>query len=193
MEIEEEVAAVDTNKKRSIATTIPTAKSGQAMLELMIGLVALMAIVAGLLQVASLTRARTDTMVEARAEAGRYSFGGLGLSERPQYIRNIDAGPDGRTYSYDDTRNLAGGGAFHDIIISKATSSPDQWSIMSDLRNTSFSELNNSGNPVSTFGLIKGSSSESIPLSSAVRSLLYRADSIDIKSDVWTTWTQGIY
>jgi hypothetical protein len=163
------------------------------MLELMIGLVALMALVAGLLQVASLTRAQTDTMVEARAEAGRHSFGSLGISERPQYIREIDAAPDGRTYSYDDTRTTAGGGAFHDIIISQATSEPDQWTVLSDLHNTSFSELNNSGNPISVFGLIEGTASESVSLQPAVRSLLYRADLINIKSDVWTTWTRGVY
>jgi len=163
------------------------------MLELVVGLIALVVLVAGLLQVASLTKAQTDTMVEARAEAGRNAFGNFGDASPPQYILAIDSGPDGRTYSYDDRRTTAGGGPFHDMIISKAVSDESQWTIMQDARNKSFTALNNSGNPVSTFGLLKGSSSKTVILQPAVRSLIYRADQIEIKSDVWATWTEGVY
>ena len=167
--------------------------SGQAMIEVMVGLIALLVLVAGLLQVASLTKAQTDTMVEAREEAGRRAFGDLTLSESPEYIASIEVGDDGRTYSLDDTTTPASGGRFHRDITSKTVSDQSEWAILEELPDQSFPSLNNAGTPISTFGLLKGSSSSTIQLRPAVRSLIYRAESIEIESDVWSTWTRGIY
>ncbi len=163
------------------------------MIEVMVGLVALLVLVAGALQLASLTKAQTDTVTEAREEAGRRSLSDLPLSETPEYIRDIDAGADGRTYSYDDTTTRAGGGIFHDTITARAVSDPDQWSILDEAKNKSFSALNNAGSPIANFGLLKGSANRTVPLLPAVRSLIYRADEIDLESDVWSTWTKGVY
>jgi len=167
--------------------------SGQAMIEVMVGMIALLVLVAGTLQLASLTKAQTDTMAEAREEAGRRSLSDLPLSETPQYIRDIDAGPDGRTYSYDDTTTRAGGGLFHDTITARAVSNPGEWSILDEAENKSFSALNNAGSPIANFGLLKGSATRTITLRPAVRSLIYRAEEIDMESEVWSTWTKGVY
>jgi hypothetical protein len=163
------------------------------MTELMVGMIGLLVLVAGILQVASLTKARTDAMVEAREEAGRRALADASLSENPEYIKDVEVGPDGRTYSYDDTHTRAGGGAFHDVIINRTVADSSQWQIMEDIHNKSFSALNNAGSPIASFGLLKGEATRSIQLRPAVRSLIYRAERIDIKCDVWTTWTRGVY
>jgi hypothetical protein len=163
------------------------------MIELMTGLIGLMVLIAGLLQVASLTKARTDAMVEAREEAGRRALGNAALSQSADYIRDIEVGPDGRTYSYDDTHTRASGGPFHDIIVDRAVRNASQWQILEDANNKSFSALNNAGSPVATFGLVKGEAHRTIQLRPAVRSLIYRAEQINIQCDVWSTWTRGVY
>jgi len=163
------------------------------MIEIMVGLIALLVLIAGLLQVASLTKAQTDTMVEAREEAGRRSLSDTSLSAPPEYIQKIDAGADGRTYSYDDTKTRASGARFHDTITARTVSDQSQWDILEESENKSFSELNNAGSPISTFGLLNGNASRTITLRPAVRSLIYRAEEIEIESDVWSTWTKGIY
>ncbi len=164
------------------------------MIEVMVGLIALLVLVAGLLQVASLTKAQTDSMVEAREDAGRRAFSeNQAFSETADYIQDIEVGPDGRTYSLDDTTTPANGGRFRRDIISHTVSAENQWEILEELPDQSFTTLNNAGNPISTFGLLKGSASRTITLRPAVRSLIYRAEEIEIESDVWMTWTKGIY
>ncbi len=167
--------------------------SGQAMIEVMVGLIALLVLVAGLIQVASLTKSQTDTMVEAREEAGQRSFWDLPLSETAEYIQDVEVGPDGRTYSLDDTTTDASGAVFHDTITAKAVRDQSEWAILEQLSDQSFPSLNNAGTPISTFGLLKGNATRTVPLRPAVRSLIYRAEEIEIESDVWTTWTRGIY
>ena len=163
------------------------------MIEVMVGLIALLVLIAGMLQVASLTKAQTDTMVTARKQAGQKAFGYSALSESPEYILDIDLGPDGRTYSLDDTTTRASGALFREAIVAKAVRDHSQWDILDELPDQSFSTLNNAGTPISTFGLLKGSASTNLTLRPAVRSLIYRAETIEIKSDVWMTWTKGIY
>jgi hypothetical protein len=132
-------------------------------------------------------------MTEAREEAGRRSLSDLPLSETPEYIRDVSAGDDGRTYSYDDTTTRAGGGLFHDTITARAVRNREQWDILDEANDKSFSALNNAGSPIANFGLLKGSATRTIPLIPAVRGLIYRADEIEIESDVWSTWTRGVY
>ena len=56
-------------------------KAGQAMIEFIIGLVALLVLFAGLLQIIEVGRVRTEKMFEARAEAGRLAIMELGQGE----------------------------------------------------------------------------------------------------------------
>ncbi len=168
-------------------------RSAQAMIEVMVGLVALIVLIAGLLQVASLTRARTDAMVAARDEAGGLAMLDAPISELPDYIYQIDAGPDGRTYSYDDETSTANPAAFDAVIVDQAVSEADEWEVLEALPTSPFADLHGSLAPAGAFGLLKGDASETVTLLPAVRSLLYRADEIDVECDVWMTWTRGIY
>ena len=75
---------------------------GQATTELVIGLVALMAVFMGLLQVASLSRDNVENLIEARESADRnVGNGTLGGAGRP--IVGWDEGDDGLSFTADDT------------------------------------------------------------------------------------------
>ncbi len=167
--------------------------SGQAMIEVMAGLVALIVLIAGLLQVASLTRAQTNTMVKARREAGNLALLDLPFSEFPDYIRDIQVGPDGRSYSQDDTTTYAFPSDFNRDITELVTEQSSDWDVIDALPNSPLSSLHNANTPATEFGLLKGDASETITLLPAVRDLLYRADEITVESEVWMTWTRGIY
>jgi hypothetical protein len=171
----------------------PLSLAGQAMIEVMVGLVALIVLIAGLLQVASLTRARTDAMAAAREEAGGLALLDYPVSDIPDYIGEIDAGADGRTYSYDDERSGANAGAFDAIIVDRTVSDSSEWDVLEELPNSPFSDLHGAMMPAAAFGLVKGDASETVTLLPAVRSLLYQANEINIECDVWMTWTRGIY
>ena len=172
---------------------VPLSLSGQAMIEVMVGLVALIVLISGLLQVASLTRARTDAMAAAREEAGGLALLDAPVSDLPDYIYAIDAGADGRTYSYDDESSSANAAAFDATIVNRVVSNSSEWAVLDALPNSPFSDLHSSLTPAAAFGLVKGDASETVTLLPAVRSLLYRADEVDIECDVWMTWMRGIY
>ncbi len=163
------------------------------MIEVMVGLVTLIVLIAGLLQVASLTRARTDAMASARAKAATRALEISPFSEFPDYIHEISAGPDGRTYSHDDEANYADPELFDATIVNRAVSNSSEWAVLEAVPTNPFADLHGSLSPASAFGLLKGDASEPVTLIPAVRSLLYRADEIDVECEVWMTWTQGIY
>ncbi len=168
-------------------------KQGQAMIELIIGLVAVLVLVSGLLQVASLTKNHTDAMVEARGEAGRKAVDLFGGAESGDYIKDWEAGADGKRYTRDDDFTGGSRGAFVGTIVDKAGRSQEDWDIITRTPHKGMAELRSGAEPTETFGLLHGEARRDVVLLPAVRSLLYRADSIDVESEAWMTWCTGIY
>lgn len=163
------------------------------MIELIIGLVAVLVLVSGLLQVASLTKTHTDVMVEARRQAGRKAVNLFGGSESAEYIRDWEPGDDEKRYTRDDSFTDGSRGAFVGTIVDKAGRAQNDWDIIARTANKGVSELRAGSEPTETFGLVRGYESRDVELLPAVRSLLYRAHSIDVESEVWMTWCTGIY
>ena len=93
--------------------------NGQAMIEFIAGLVAVLVLFAGLLQVVSLTQARTEALVSARREAGARSMSASAARLSPDYIRHILEGPDAKRYSADDMKTPANPARLRSTIINR--------------------------------------------------------------------------
>jgi hypothetical protein len=199
VEEDQEADAVDTKTDRQETRggrqegDAALTRSGQALVELMVGLVALVVLIAGIIQVAGLTRIQTDSLVEARREVANKLFLDSPVSALPEYIDDIDVGQDGKSYSSDDARSSGDQSLFKNTIASKAAGTASEWNIMDALPTSPFSQLNNAPAPVTAFGLLHGDAEATVDTIPAVRSLLYDADQINVKCDVWMTWTRGIY
>ena len=171
-------------------------RSGQAMVELLVGLVVLVVLFAGLLQVASLSKTHNETMVVARRKAGALAMlepsGGI-FTLSPDYIRDWHEGSDQKRHTKDDVFTDADPVLFENTIVEKAAGTPYEWQILDGAPTNGVVFLHGNINPESTFGLLKGHDSQNVLLLPGVRSLLYKADSIDVECDVWMTWTKGIY
>jgi len=173
-------------------------RAGQAVVEFLVGLVAVLVLFAALLQMASLNKAHTDTMVEARRQAGELAMlqlgPGLEIMSDPDYILNWQEGPDGKRHTRDDRFSSASPAAFNAVIVDLAAPNAEGWTIIDSVPDNRLTGLHNDPDPVAGFGLVRGHHSVSdVPLLPAVQSLLYRAESIDVESEVWLTWTKGIY
>ena len=194
---DQEDDAVDTNIKTRQDALTPR-RAGQALTELVVGLVAVMALLAGLIQIALLTRAQTDVMIEARkkaAEAAMRAPRDGDFIAIPSYIHEVTAGHDKRSYSRDDEHTLIlpdSGDNFSSTIVDKSTVDSD-WQLLEALPTRPFCDLRGSDNPAALFGLVEGTASKNIPISAAVKSLLYRADSIDVEARVWIPRTGDFY
>jgi len=172
-------------------------RGGQAMVEFVVGLVALLALFAGLLQLAALTRAHTDAMAAAREQAGERALLDTEpapiVAGTPDYIRDWNPGPDRRSYSRDD-RFTGGNQAFFDrVIVERAADGPSGWSILDSLPENRLTGLHCNPNPVARFGLVRGRERAGVPMISAAQELLYHAREIEIEANVWMTWMKGIY
>jgi len=163
--------------------------AGQALVEFVVALVAILVLFAGVLQIGLLTSTRTQTMIDAREEAGQNAIAPLSVSPVPDYIENWQAGSDTRRYSADDVFTTANAADFSGQLVTYGHPEDLQSWVPANL----VSPLYQNPNPVSMFGLVSGDASETVPLLPAVTHLLYAADSIKIYSEVWLGWSQGIY
>jgi len=168
-------------------------RNGQALVELIVGLIVILALTAGMLQVASLTRASANVMEAARSHAGERAFSETYFSPFPDYIAEVLPGPDGRAYTRDDETTAADSGAFIATIVNRSAGSADGWAVLDEIPANPVNRLREAPVPVFEFGLIGAIELETIPLLPAVRNLIYAADEIEVEGRAWSTWTRGIY
>lgn len=168
-------------------------KNGQAMVEFIVGLVAVLVLFAGLLQVVSLTQARTETIVAARREAGQRAIAASANHMAPDYIRHVLEGPDRSRYSADDAHTLANPYLLQNVVISRAASDPSDWIVIDAAPNTALSDLRANPNPITDFGFLSGRDSRTIEVIPTIRDLVYDANSITVETEVWMPWTRGMY
>ncbi len=163
------------------------------MTELMAGMVAVVVLLAGLIQLISLTRAETDVMNEARAEAGRDAMNSVYSDGNANYIRDWEKAADEKAYTRDDEFTDGDTARFRSVVVARAGNSQSDWDTLNSVPNNRISALGAGQDPARAFGLVRGYESETIQLLPATRSLIYRADEIELESEVYMTWTTGIY
>lgn len=166
-------------------------RAGQALIETVIALVALMAICAALVQLSRLGRARTEALAAARLEAGQQAmrdFYTLPMPA-PAFIYNWNVGGDRRSHSADDAPQLALSGTVDTGLLAPAH--PDD--LAARLPGNALSGLAGRRPVVSGFDFVHGRvTSERITLLPVVRHLLYDAEDVRIIADAWLTWTREV-
>ena len=172
------------NRKSEMRST------GQAMVEFIVRLVIVLVLLVGLIQVGQLTHARTRTMIAARAAAGQLAMAPtVPVSEVAPLIYNWVPGPDLRRHTHDD---LA-------LVTSNAATLPGELVGQAHLEQVpdapvnALATLRDSPNPAGAFFLVKGKASESVPILPIIRRLVYAHSTLEVKSDAWLVWAEGIY
>lgn len=176
---------------RHSAFNTSRSRSGQALVEMVVGLVAILVLVAGLLQLGQLARAHTAALMEARAEAGAFAMSPTFAQQAPapQYLYDWSAGEDGRTHSRDDRALYALSDDVRDDVLAHAKPGP----LGGYVGGNQVSAAYESEALLDSFRLVHGrEESEDLPLFPVVRTLLYDAESIRLEADVWLTWARAI-
>lgn len=163
------------------------------MIELTIGMLVLIVLVAVLYQLTTFVRAGHETAVSAREQAGSLALQDFPWSVTAAYIAGTGTGPDGKPYTRDDAFQVADPNLYNDGILEPLTGDPADWNTLDAVPGNAYSELHASESPISIFGLLRGQDSEDVDLLPAVQHLLYRAESIRIEETVWMPWTRGFY
>ncbi len=163
-------------------------QSGQAMAEMVVSMVALMVVLVGLLYIARLGVAHTEAMHEARSIAGEHAMQQAPPLADPSFIRDWNVGPDGARYSRDDTMTEGSPSEFRTRIGNTAETSQ----LESFLPGNPVSEVAAHPSPQHLFGMVRGDAFRYVDTPPAVRNLIYNADTIDLRAEVWMIHTKGI-
>lgn len=166
---------------------------GQAMTELMMGLVSLIVLIAILAQLAIFVRAGHETAFRAREQAGALALQPFPVSAVARYIGATRSGDDGKPYTRDDEFLGADPTAFYNGILEPLAATPTDWNTLDAVPGNDFTRLRSSESPIGIFGLLRGQAPTNVTLLPAVEHLLYRRDSIRLEETVWMPWTKGVY
>lgn len=171
-------------------------KSGQALVEFAVAMISILVLMAGLLQMSTLAAKRAEVMVNARREAALRASADMGndvdVISDAEYIRDWYPGSDNAQYTYDDRATHGDQLSFEGIIVDKSASDPAGWDAITKTQSR-IGRLRVNPQPVTCFGLVKGSDKKAVEIIPAVRDLLYKADSLTVQADVYMTWRKGIY
>ncbi len=167
-------------------------RSGQALVEFCIGLVALLAVLGAVFQLGRLGLARTEARVDAtRLAHNRSMFDAAvtGLS-LPRYINRMSEGDDGYSYSQDD---LAIGGneqSAYDRVVARMR--PDE--VARRVPDSPVAGLSGPTEMILGMGLVHGTGMElNVPVLPVVRRLFFRRDRVDVQVTAWMTRTGDLY
>jgi len=157
------------------------------MVEFVVSIIAVIVLVASMVQIGILSKVHTDVMADARDRAGEHAIRPVVGGELPDYAGSVENGPDRVNYSADDFAprgNIFGA----QTIIGYANPGELQRVVGDNVMTETFLT------PASIMnGLVKGSSSRVVPMLPVIRELVNGEISINVKSKVWTASLGDIY
>jgi len=181
----------------ALGTPSSNPRSGQAAIEFVAGLLLLLLVLTGLIQVNRMARTSLFLHAVLRGDAGEQAMADTALSVAPLYISDWQPGADGTRYTADDqpVRN----GAFLPATLATLTKysvkSPNDWSYVTPLDRlpTSMVTLNSSPLMATTLGFIHREETLHVPVDPVIRQLVYGRDEVAIKEEVWMPLMGGLY
>jgi hypothetical protein len=159
---------------------------GQAMIEFTVALIAIMAVIVGMILLNKMICTHTDTMITARAEAGALALDLVCQNSLDtKFILDWEAGADRTRYTHDDEPVLDGtaGSLIGDIVA------------YADMEGVTFMPSNLFVQATSDYYplLVKGEESVAVDLSviPAAERLITGEPTISVESKAWLPWIGG--
>ncbi len=160
-------------------------RSGQAMVEFVIAILAIVIVVAGFFQLMEIVGKRGDIFRAIRGEAGKKALSPSQLLDRPDYIREWKEGDDEFRHTADDESvrgsisvTLGAGVVDHSVADASA------WPLLDEAVNSDLAELRG-GLSASAIGLIQEKETEKIELMPAMRNWIIGKDYVVVGSELW--------
>jgi hypothetical protein len=168
-------------------------RNGQAFVELIIGIVVIVMIVAGGIQYFYASNAHRKLTTTLRGEVGERAMSGIPYISTPSYILTWDEGDDGIRHTDDDTPRTASPAALT-TIAGRSVNDTDDWDLLEPLsRDNPMLSLSASPAPTAELGLIDIERSDTIAVDPAVRALIFDRPSITVRHSVWMPLLGGLY
>lgn len=165
------------------------ARAGQAIAELVAGLIAIVVLIMGMLLIQTLARTHTGTLNKARAQAGQDAITTPYIQRYnvPAWISDWKTTPGKHIYSQGEQPVLGNPGLVTDGIVAHAH--PSDLSTYAPGNEISIAA--NANGLVDELYLTHGRDKGTVDLTyfPIIRHVVYGADTIQMQSDAWLTWT----
>ncbi len=168
------------------------ARSGQAMVELVVALIAILVVTAGMFQLVLMGTAHTETLTEAAAQAASGAVSGAALAQTFTPVADWNAGPDGMRQTPDDIAERGSLAGARSGIAALSVPNAD-WSAIDPARFRSIAEFHHGALPSTTFALVRGEAAREVDVLPVARALFGLRDPTEIRNEVWMTLTGGLY
>ena len=165
--------------------------AGQSLVELVVGLLAVVLVLIGILQIGRLSMEHTQVLMDAREEADEIASADFFTPSEPgaDYLWRVAEGPDERSYSVDDRRIPGEPGEIVDSVVAHAAPSAlREW-----MPANALAAIENPATFMGAFDLMSGgSASERVELYPIIRRAVVDDDYIRLRRVVWMPWLRGL-
>ena len=164
-----------------------SARAGQAIAELVVGLIAILVVLMCMLQIQALALSHTQALNVARAQAGGDAIASPYILRNAvmTWISDTSPGNDKIRYSQDDTPVTGDPGFVTSDIVAHAN--PDTLSHYAP--NNELSTAATTTGLMNELYLTHGRQQNQVAILPLVKALVYGTDYIQIQGDAWLSWT----
>ena len=176
-------------------------RSGQAMIELMIGMILILILLAGIGQFLQVAYVHTDMDATVRGAAGTLAMSST-TKKTPHNIQTWLPGPDNQRFTADDVEK-AGSPATIATIAGDSVAKASDWAALdfefqrlAPAHFPSLDKIKQQAGALTELGFVVSptdQSSKTVPVFDLARSLFYDKKDITVKEDVWMPIMSGLY
>ncbi len=169
-------------------------RQGQAFVELIIGIVVIVMILAGGIQFFYVSNAHRSLTTTVRGSVGEQALIGSGTVETPEYVFTWDDGADEIRHTDDDTP-VTGPPQTLTTIADYSVGTPADWDLLDPLsRDNPMLVMRESSLPTTELALIKSSTPPvTIVVDPAVRTFIFDLPTVTVRHTVWMPLLGGLY
>ena len=173
------------NLKPQTSNFKPRLRHGQAMVEFVVAILAVVIVATGFLQFLDIAGVKGKIINEIRGETGKQALSTSNLSDRPEYIREWREGNDEMRHTADDDKALGSiAVTLGNDVIEHSVRTPADWALLDGAVNTGVAELRG-GLSASALGFVHERQREEIDLLPAMRDWFVGKDTITVGQDLW--------
>jgi hypothetical protein len=183
--------AADRGEERAVDTNT---RNGQAFVELIIGIIVIVIILAGGIQFFYVSNAHRSLTTTVRGEVGEQALSGIPYISTPPYIFTWDDGNDDIRHTDDDTP-ITGSAQTLTTIADRSVSDPADWDRLDPLSHDNAMPLmHESQLPTTELSFIESSAPPvTIVVDPAVRTFLFDRPTVTVRHSIWMPLLGGIY
>jgi len=169
-------------------------RQGQAFVELIIGIVVIVMILAGGIQFFYVSNAHRSLTTTVRGAVGEQALIGSGTIETPEYVFTWDDGADDIRHTDDDTPITGPPQTLTTIADRSVTNSAD-WDLLDPLsRDAPMRMMHEPSEPTTELALIKSSTLPvTVDVDPAVRTFIFDLPTVTVRHTVWMPLLGGLY